>query len=360
MASTQTSPSSLARQPIGVVLINGVQVPCTEWEVTSNGYYRADTFSISVAASGMPKGLQSADLANMDQITVEIRASVDGSKPTSLIIGIVSDFDQDWRDGLITMTGRDHTADFIEAKTTEKFQNQTSAQIVTTLAGRHGLTADVQATSTLAGRYYEIDHDRLTDQTTEWDLITYLAQKEGYDAWVTGTTLHFKPATLVEGTPVQIRWTPPGTAPAQGAFVKLSTRRNLTLAPDAQVIVYSWNHRQKAAFKAIARATKSRKSQSSGGTSQIYTFRVPGLTHDQALQLAQSKLEEITRHERNLEIEMAGDVTLTARNQIQLQGTSTAWDQLYWIDEISRSQSFGAFTQTVKAKNHSPQSVVSV
>lgn len=359
MMSTGSVSAAQGRQPAQAVLINGTQAPCSEWEVTNNGYYRADTFSATFPVSSLPKGVQTADLADAQAITVEIRLSTGGGSPVSLIIGVVSDFDQDWRGGTITVSGRDHTGDFIDVKTGEKFQNQTSSQIVQTLAARHGLTADVDATSTPSGRYYEIDHDRLTDEITEWDLITYLAQKEGYFAWVTGTTLHFKSASAVVGTPIPIQWTPASaTRSAVAPFVSLHTRRNLTLAPGAQVIVWSWNHKQKQSFKVTAKATKSQKSQSSGGQAQVYTFITPGLTKDQATQLAQSKLEEITRHEKTIELEFAPDVTTTPRNQIQIKGTGTDWDQLYWIDEVTRRMSFEHLEMTVKGKNHSPQSTV--
>lgn len=356
-----TPSSSQARQPTGVVLLNGTQVPWTEWEVSSNGFYRADTFTAALPVSALPASLSIAVLSNLDVITVEIRAAVDGSSPTSLILGIVADFDVDWLDGTAHLTGRDHTGDFIETKTAVKYLNQTSSKIIQTLAAEHGLTANVQATTTLAGKYYEVDHDKLTDEITEWDLITYLAQKEGYYAWVSGTVLNFQPAALVQGTPIPIQWTPPSaSAPPNAPFVSLKTTRNLTLAGDVRVIVYSWNHKQKQAFKVTATATKSKKSQASGGTSQTYTFRVPGLTHDQAQQWAQNKAEEITRHERLIALELPPDVTTTPRNQIQLTGTGTSWDQLYWIDEVTRRMAWGEFTQTVGAKNHSPQSTVSV
>lgn len=359
MATTSAGPSEV-RQPSAIVLVNGVQVPWKEWEVTNNGFYRADTFSVTLPVSSLPKGSQVSDLADASPINVEIRASVDGSSPTSLITGVVVDFEVSWRAGTLTMSGRDHTGDFIDAKTAEKFQNQTASQIVTTLAGRHGLSADVQATSTLAGRYYEIDHDRLTDETTEWDLITYLAQKEGYYAWVTGTTLHFKPASLVQGTPINVQYTAPGVGQLpSGAFVEMHTRRNLTLAADVHVIVWSWNHKQKTQFKVTAQGKKTGKGASSAPP-QVYTYRVPGLTRDQAQQWAQNKLEEISRHERTLEIEEPMDVTLTPRNQIQLSGTGTSFDQLYWIDQVTRRFAFEEATQTVQAKNHSPQSTVSV
>ena len=98
----------------------------------------------------------------------------------------------------VEVDGRDLTARLLDARTQETFSNQTASEIAETLAGRHGLTPNVTATSTLAGRYYEAEHDRITlgqfsRATTEWDLLTYLAAREGFEAYISGQTLTFAP-----------------------------------------------------------------------------------------------------------------------------------------------------------------------
>jgi phage protein D len=350
--------TSSARIPSGIVLLNGTQVPWLEWSVNNNGYYSPDKFAVTLPVSALPSGFQRADLADMAQIMLEVRAALDGGAPVSLVIGRVDDIEDDLVDGIIHLTGRDRTADFIEAKTTEKFANQTSSQIVQTLAARHGLTANAQSTTTKVGKYYEVDHDKLTDNITEWDLITYLAQKEGFVAYVTGTVLNFQPDTTASGTPIPIVYTPAQNGqPASGPFTRAAMKRSLTLASDVVVNVYSWNHKSKQAFKVTATATKT--GAKSSGPTQTYTFRFPGLTKDQAQAIAQQRAEDITRHERLFEYDAPGDLTTTAQSQVQLSGTGTAYDQTYWVAEIERRMSFGeGFEMTVKTKNHSPQSTV--
>lgn len=344
------------------MLLNGTSVPWETWSVGNNSYYQADKFSVQLAVSGLPTGFQRADLSDLADIEVEIRVALDGGAETSLIIGVVDDIDDDYVDGVLTLAGRDHTADFIETKTTEKFQNQTASQIVQTLAGRHGLTADVTDTTTKSGLYYQIDNARLTDESTEWDLICYLAQHESYDVWVTGKTIHFHPSSQTYGDPLAVTYTPATTSNvASGAYTGLKVHRALTLAQDISVIVWSWNHKQKKAFKVQAKATRSEKGSRASGKPQVYTYRLPGLTKEQAIQIAQNKLEELSRHERVIDLDLPGDLTTTARTQIQLSGTQTSFDQLYWIDEIERKLSVdGGFEMTIKAKNHSPQSTVTV
>jgi hypothetical protein len=101
-------------------------------------------------------------------------------------------------------------------------------------------------------------------------------------------------------------------------------------------------------------------STSGGGTSgaagvRRYVYVVPNLTPDKALQLAQRRLGELTRHERMILAEMPGEVTLTPRTQVRLEGTGTSFDQTYWIDEIQRHLHVArGFSQIVRARNASP------
>ena len=48
-------------------------------------------------------------------------------------------------------------------------------------------------------------------------------------------------------------------------------------------------------------------------------------------------LAELTRHERVVIATMPGDLRITPRSMIVLAGTSTAFDQSYFVDEIERT-----------------------
>ena len=116
----------------------------------------------------------------------------------SLIQGEADTVAYDVLNRTVDVEGRDLTARLLDARTQETFSNQTASEIAETLAGRHGLTPNVSATSTLAGRYYSTEHDRITlgqfsRATTEWDLLSFLAAREGFDVFVAGQTLTFAP-----------------------------------------------------------------------------------------------------------------------------------------------------------------------
>ena len=353
------------RKPSLLVLLNGQPLTyAIDAEVTNNNHYQADRFS---ASFWMGPG---ESWWEADTVLLDIQASTDeGQAFASLIIGEVANVTIDLLHRLVRVDGRDLTSRFIEAKTQETFRNQTSSQVAATLAGRHGLTADVVATNTLVGRYYVQDHDHLkhgefTRTTTEWDLLTYLAGLEGYDVWVSGTTLHFKPATKPDATPWLVQWSIDEASVPVSNAIELSLVRNLTLAKDLVVEVKSWSSAKGSGFTKIAKASKQRgqKGTAKGGAKhedepQKIVITRPNLTEDQAQKLATSVLAEETRHERVIRWREPADPVLTARSMVRLEGTGTSWDQAYFVASVQRRIGISSgFVMQIEAKNHSPES----
>jgi hypothetical protein len=82
----------------------------------------------------------------------------------------------------------------------------------------------------------------------------------------------------------------------------------------------------------------------------------PNLTPDKALAVAQQRLSELSRHERVIEFSMPGELALTPRSTIQLDGTGTDFDQAYYIDSIERTfRPQTGFIERVRASNSSPR-----
>jgi phage protein D len=340
------------RQPRLRVLANGTEVAgAIDASVTSNNHYAADCFRVTLAPIPVA-------LAATADITLEVQFSLDGGASfTSLVQGAVDMLDLDPVQGTLTLIGRDLTAALIETRTQDTFANQTSSEIATTLAGRHGLAANVTATSTPVGRYWELEHDRLvlndfSRATTEWDLLVTLAQHEGFDVWISGTTLNFQPPQPSNAPQAVLRPTATETGPVN--VVSLRLERSLTLAGAVQVTVKSWHSRMGSA---CVQSASSAGASGQAGTPLSYVYVVPNLTADQALNLAQQRLATLTQHERVVSAEMPGELSLAPRMMLRLEGTGTDFDQSYWIDEIERRLSVGhGFTQRLRAKNSSPTS----
>lgn len=350
-----------SRRPRLRILANGaVLAGVMSAEVRSSNYYCADRFRVA-AALGTTPSVTARFWASSDDVLLDVQmlpGQDEGSDGwVSIVQGAVDAVRIDAIANVISLEGRDLSARLIEARTQETFANRTSSEIVTLLAQRHGLDVDIQATTTPVGRYWQLEHDSITldsfsRATTEWDLLVTLAQYEGFDVWVSGSTLHFRQTLDAVSDVVAIR--PIATASGPPNVTSLQLERALTLARDIDVTVKSWNSRHATAFVQTARSTVG---QQRSGTPQRYVYVVPNLTPDAALKLAQRRLAELSRHERVLVADMPGDILLTPRMQLRLEGTSTAFDQIYWIDEIERRLDVpNGFTQRVRAKNASPRS----
>lgn len=345
------------RSPRLRMLANGLALSgVINAEVYSNNHYAADRFSAAIALGADP-WVGAASWAAASDILLDIQFSLDaGASFTSLIVGAVDSLSIDPVTAELRLDGRDLTAALIEARTQETFANRTASEVATLLAERHDLTPIVTETTTLVGRYYQSEHDRITlglfsRATTEWDLLVFLAQQEGFDIFVTGTELHFQPS---DPTPDLLQIIQPAD------LIHLQLERSLTLARDIEVVVKSWNTRNQTSFSQTARAAhRPGSGQQTGrpsGPPQRYVFVRPNLTQEDALKLAQQKLVELTRHERILQATMPGELTLSPRSMLTLVGTGTAFDQTYYLDTIHRSIDFErGFTQHIRAKNSSPR-----
>jgi phage protein D len=373
--NTLPAPSVL-RQPRGIVKVNDVVVPgWIEFEVDNNAFYQADTFRCKFAISALPVDYAPAWWASQSSIFIELfigfPEDVDNysaSDLDSFIYGQVDELIFDPVGTFIEVSGRDKTADFVDAKTYEQFVNNTASEIAEKLAARHGLTPVVTATTTKAGTYYQLENRRIPLDRSEWDLLTWLAQEEGFSVYVKGKELHFEPRIEPDADQYALRWVPAPLDGATGApqlnAIDVVMSRNLTLAKDIVVFVRSWNVKQKKGFTVKAQASHTKKAIGKGaaepdGAAQTYSFVKPGLTKEQAQDMANKKLAELSSHEMKISANQPGDNLLSLTTLVNLSGTGTAFDQTYYPDSVVRRLSTSTgYTMRMSAKNHSPESTV--
>lgn len=385
--------TALARQPRGLVKINGLPMPgaWVEFEVENNSYFSADTFSVKLSCRALDaiaaQAAQNQSQAAIQQCTfvmdtagvlasqdmyVELFIAPDASSGApqfqSWIYGQVDEMHFDPAENIITLSGRDLTRLFIDTKTTQKWPNLTSSQIATQIARAHGLgTSGIVATKTKAGKFYEIDHATVTDERSEWDLLNYLASNEGFVVFVRGTNLYFQPnPTPQNTTPYSLVWTPPSNTQgyASANFQDIKMARALTVSRGIQVALRSWNAKQSKGFvvryPTSAKTIAVGKSQIGAG-SQIYSKTIPNKTPDELLKIAQSWYQQLVAHEMKIDVTMPGDNALDTTSIISLSGTGTAFDQTYYPDSIHRRLTLtGGYEMSVTAKNHSPESQVGI
>jgi phage protein D len=348
------------------LLLNGETVSgVTEAEVCTSDHQAAGWFRM-VVALGADAVFTPAAFAGMTEATAQILVGLaaPGLPPAaavwqSLITGTVDDITLDLVDGTAHLTGRDFSGLFIDTLSAETFSNNTASEIAQTLALRHNLTPMVTATKTQIGRYYQEGHDlsslhQSNKTVAEWDLLSSLAEVEGFDLYVQESSLFFT-TPLADTPPAIWQWMPGGGQAT--TLTTLQMERSLALARDIVVTVQSWNSRQAQMITQTVRAssadaTVSASAATPRAAATTYVVLRPNLTPQQALNLATQTLADLSRHERVITVTMPGELELAPRSTVLLQGTNTEFDQLYAIDEITRHISTkGGFVQTVRAIN---------
>ena len=362
-------------QPRLRILTNGKEIPGAldaSWHQTS--HYAPDTFSATFALNADPRYTAAWWDNRTTPLVIDIQAGFrqpNGAMQwSSLGVGQVDDHEINLVSGTIVLTGRDLSALLVDAETAETFQNQTSSQVVQTLATRAGLSSDVTNTTTLVSRYWELDHTvtkhhQHSQTVSDWDLLVKLARNEGFDLFVVGTKLYFWPPPSLTGKPYVVKYDPAtATAftPAANVIEPHFTRR-FALAKGVTVNVKSFHSKAGKAVVATVTRGPGVTGSNVGGSiatqtakAKTYTFVRPNLTQAQAQTLAQSLLDDITRHERTVSFHGPADLILGTRSVVRVEGTGTGFDQTYYVEHVTRTISFdGGFVMDAQAKNHSPQ-----
>ncbi|MEJ0047588.1 MAG: hypothetical protein WDN04_16770 [Rhodospirillales bacterium] len=209
------------------------------------------------------------------------------------------------------------------------------------IGARHGLTSDVTSTSTLVGRYYGNSRTRTAlyqnaRATSDWDILTWLAEIEGYDLWVDGYTLHFHPRS--DAAPVM--------AICANDCIDLHLHRRLDIAAGVSITVKSWDCRTQQAV------TQARDSGSGSPSAMKLVIVRPNLPTADAALMAQQALNQMTRHERIISFSMPGDLITLPRMMLALAHTGTDFDGTYEVSEVERSFSVRrGFVQHVQARS---------
>ena len=315
------------------LLLNGAMIPCESATVNKKAKRAADTFSAKLSITRTTQyGMDVAAWADYQPSDVEIYMSVmpDQSDLTSMITGQIDKPKIDWATYMVDVSGRDKSASMIETRRSQKFPNQKSSDIVSTIAQDNGLTAQVTGTSDYAGKQYnEGDVNHMTLHRTDFEIVSDLADREGFRRYVSGTSLIFEPKSQSPNL-FQGQWCPPAVQAAYGyaTIRSLETSRNMTAAKPTTVNVKSWHPKDKKLYVGQGQA------QDGAGNPISIDHHHNGKTQDEANTLAQSRAMDAIRHDCSCTVETAVDVTVEPKTtQFELSGTGTIFDQTYDIDE---------------------------
>ncbi|KVW15386.1 hypothetical protein WK91_18285 [Burkholderia cepacia] len=351
---------------------SGTRVPWIDWDVDQNTWHSASTFRMRLPISALSAPIDLNYILGTNPIQAQIFAGFPGNPDQygttdlqQLITGNVDQIQFDPVRRLVELSGRDYTSLLIDAKTFDRWTNQTASQIATTLAKRHGLTPKVTATTGAVGKIYEIDkiHDR--HGSTEWELLTWLASIYDFVVYVQGMTLYFGPKPDPKtATPYALQWKNPDALTAttfEGNVLSMSFSRTLTVGKGVVVQVHSFNHKQKAGFS-VTYPTGKAKGITPGtakAPAQVYSYIIANLTQQDAQARAMKIYNDIIRHELKMSAELPGDNILTPNTMVSVSGTQTPFDTMYYVESVSRRMSFDSgYTMSVRGKNHSLDTTV--
>jgi phage protein D len=354
MKGISTKIDHIKSDPRSIVVVGGYVVPFNNWTVESTGFDTADTFSIKLpfSVTNEPGDLiinnsleKSSALFTDSDILVEVYRGLPNnpdkysiSDLTQNIMGYVDTVDVDFNDTdgeKVTLTGRNLAALLIDTQITDKYPNKTASQIATLFAKQHGLTPKVTNTTTLAGTFYNQDATTLSSSSSQWDILMFLAQQEGFVVRVVGSSLYFGPiSTVTDSTlaPIQMTW--------GSNIMELTFERSPNAARDLQVQVISYDRHHKHRIVAKAKSTtqySQRLKNTMQRESYLETYAIPGLTRNQANSIAKSKLKSLSQQQIIGTLKTNGEYNFTIDRRIQLNGCGKVLDGTYYVNRITES-----------------------
>ena len=257
--------------------------------------------------------------------------------------GEINEVSFDYVSGMIHVSGQDKSKKLHAVKSAEKWVNKKPHEIITDLAERVGLSANVDPTTAYAGRIVENDYAKLTDGVSYAAILHKLCEFMGAHWYVDQQgTLNVKSTVNNEPAYVISYSRDPSSGRIVADVLSLQIMRNVMAGKPFNVTVNSWNARKKMAFTGSY-------SVGGNGATQNYTYHLPGLTKDQATQHAKAKASDHAHHEVQVVAELVGDPSITIAQPLRLVGTSFA--QSFTIDSIEDNFGICGHTMRILAKS---------
>ncbi len=358
------------------VLVNGIAVPFTSWEVELKGFGAASQATIRlglkdvfapIAGSTMPgrdpkdTPVSLPDLLGDPRfiptpLVVEAGAPSDpramqAGELFQVFNGYVDTARYRGREDEVELVGRDRTRLFIETFTTERWPNLTGSAIARKLATKHGLTPVITATTTPAGSYYQLDAVTLTRGIREWDLLLFLARQDAMNLYVKGLELHYEPFLPPDQRTVySFVWRRGG-----GSNVLTYTLEHSPLAAHDFIVLVRSHHpktteivtaqlevlgetylvpQQKTYRAGVYTGVQGTTVQSALSSrfqgKPVYEFQIEGLKAQQAVDLARSIAFQIAVREYALILEVTGNTQIDFLSGVQVSGIHPRLDRVYF------------------------------
>lgn len=319
------------------VSVNGQVINCEKMDICLTKTKKSEIFHATIAM--YDPAAQGIDAAAGSSVTCSINgAQIGGSF-------ILEDPDFCFDRTEIMLTGRDEaSSQLIDTQNTQTFTNQQPNDVVQTLA--QGVQTSMDTVGSLAGKLYQTDWNAITHRGSAWSAIQKLADIFGMNAYITGGTLYWK--SIDEQLPAyNLTWSPPSQSSyAIGNVIRLRGRRHSPMSKQISVTARSHNYKQKQSLSATAQAGGSVSGE------RKYNYVVASAQQDQLQAFATKKAHEHAKHAFNIEAEIPGDTSITARMSLQLSGTGTNFDTNYDVQDVRHEVSFdGGYLTIISGKD---------
>jgi phage protein D len=333
------------RHPTAMVTVAGQIMQCEDVSVHVSRDAKTDTMSGTVSLYGGNPG--ASFWGSQGPMAVQCQISDGNGKSAQLFDGLIDSVECDFGAGKVTFSARDKSAKMLDKKSGKKHLNKKPHDIVKEYASDNGLSCDADEFGDKAGRTFQVDYVALTHRISDWHAVQHLAEQHGMAAYATGGKLYFKKTP--EKLPVYPVFVSPPTIAGDGNsnILRVTAKRNVALGKSIKTTVHTWNHKNQKKYDGV------HTEQGSGGT-QEYHLHHPGLTQEQANARAKAHNAKATKHEMELSIELPGDPTISARMNILLSGTGSAWDQEHEIMTVEHKISVhSGYVTSIQTKSKS-------
>ena len=338
-------PLNLARvaSPRVRALINGVTIDTvTHFNIVAGGSCRASRCDLTLR---VPDNAGAALwlVPNIRAVRISVFVRFDENiEEVRLFEGIADLVEFDPIKNLARVRGRDYSAILMSSSNQGAFCNQTASEIAETIATRHGFDTNIVETVTLVGSQSNEDHDQMllnaySQFTSEWDLLTHMAQIERFELYFEGSTLNFAPRTaLIRDFHVLTR----------DDVRELRFRKACSPAPQTSIVMKSWD----TWLDQSSESTSELRSDPTGlsatgpiGARPIeYVLVKPNLGEAYLERLGAAYSAAMSEQSLMVDIVVPGWASLRTYDIVTLQGLFEGFDQEYLIR--SARWSFSATT----------------
>jgi hypothetical protein len=344
-------PANRVEAPRVRAQFNGISIDSiTHMEVSLNGSRKSSHFELTVSTGGsVPNGCWLESSPGMAAVKILMHFQQNGSE-INLFEGLADSVAYDPINRLARVEGRDYSSVLISSSYQDAYCNQTASEIASQIAQRHGFNSSIAQTTALVGSYQCDGYNQVLLNThsriiSEWDLLNNLAINEGFELFVSGTTLVFAPSASLQTNYLTIH----------NADVKsVKFRRVLPLSGQTSLVVKSWNSWLNQMIQYTdGQPDDQTPSESTGLNSDLGTEIAivrPNLTSSVTEQLAQRYSSAMAERLLSVELVLPGETSLKPLDILTIVGNGPNFNADYVVRSIRRQFSeAGGFTESILA-----------